>query len=58
MPLIKMEWYTLQQRIKIVKMHEDAPEFHRKIIFSDKAHFHLEGYVNNQNCRIRGLKNP
>lgn len=33
-------------------------EFHRKIIFSDEAHFHLSGYVNKQNCRIWGTENP
>ena len=32
--------------------------FYRKIIFLDKAHFHIEGYVNKQNCRIWGSKNP
>jgi len=25
---------------------------HLKIIFSDEAHFHFDGYVNKQNCRI------
>ena len=25
---------------------------------SDEAHFHLEGYVNKQNCRIWGSENP
>ena len=39
-------------------MHENEPEFHRKIIMSDKAHFHLGGYVNKQNCRIWGSENP
>ena len=34
------------------------PEFHRKIIMSDKAHFHLGVYVNRQNCRILGSENP
>ena len=34
------------------KMHENEPEFHRKIIMSDEAHFHLGGYINDQNCRI------
>ena len=29
-----------------------------KIIFSDKAHFDLGGYVNKQNCRIWGTENP
>lgn len=37
---------------------EDDPEFYRKIIFSDEAHFHLGGYVNKQNCRIWGSENP
>ena len=58
MPLIKMGRYTLQQRIKIfkftTKMHENEPEFHRKIIMSDDAHIYLGGYVNKQNCRIWG----
>ena len=39
-------------------MHEIEPEFHRKIIMSDKAHLHLVGYVNKQNCRIWGSENP
>ncbi len=30
----------------------------KKIIFSDEAHFHLNGYVNKQNCRIWGAENP
>ena len=29
-----------------------------KIIFSDKAHFDLGGYVNKQNCLIWGTENP
>ena len=32
-------------------MHENEPEFHRKMIMSDEAHFHLGGYVNKQNCQ-------
>ena len=40
------------------KMHENKPEFHRKIIMSDEAHFHLGGYVNKQDRRILGLENP
>ena len=39
-------------------MHENQPEIYRKIIVSDKAHFHLGGYVNKQNCRIYGSGNP
>ncbi|GFT92289.1 uncharacterized protein TNCV_319491 [Trichonephila clavipes] len=29
-----------------------APDFHKRILFSDEAHFWLNGYVNKQNCRI------
>ncbi|GFT72229.1 putative DD41D transposase [Trichonephila clavipes] len=28
------------------------PDFHKRILFSDEAHFRLNGYVNKQNCRI------
>jgi len=30
----------------------------KKIIFSNEAHFQLDGYVNTQNCRIWGAENP
>ena len=30
---------------------EENEEFHRKIIFSDEAHFWLNGFVNKQNMR-------
>lgn len=33
-------------------------DFVKKIIFSDEAHFHVDGYVNKQNCRIWGMENP
>lgn len=32
--------------------------FSKKIIFSDEAHFQLDGYVNTQNCWIWGMENP
>ncbi|GFV40259.1 uncharacterized protein TNCV_1444121 [Trichonephila clavipes] len=35
-----------------------APDFHKRILFSDKAHFWLNGYVNKQNCRIWSEANP
>ena len=39
-------------------MHVNEAEFHRKIIMSDEAHFHFGGYINKQNCRIKGSENP
>lgn len=30
----------------------------RKILCGDKTHFYLNGYVNNQNCRIRDSNSP
>ncbi|GFW53423.1 uncharacterized protein TNCV_3928021 [Trichonephila clavipes] len=35
-----------------------APDFHKRILFSDEAHFWLNGYVNIQNCRIWSEANP
>ncbi|GFW47971.1 uncharacterized protein TNCV_2401581 [Trichonephila clavipes] len=39
-----VEW--AQNEIAVV------PDFHERILFSDEAHFWLNGYVNKQNCRI------
>ncbi|GFV28045.1 putative transposase [Trichonephila clavipes] len=35
-----------------------VPDFHKRILFSDEAHFWLNGYVNQQNCRIWSEANP
>ncbi|GFV03271.1 hypothetical protein TNCV_4018681 [Trichonephila clavipes] len=45
-----VEW--AQNQIAVV------PDFHKRILFSDKAHFWLNGYVNKQNCRIWSEANP
>ena len=37
---------------------EENEEFHRKIIFSDEAHFWLNGFVNKQNMRYWSASNP
>ncbi|GFU84823.1 putative transposable element [Trichonephila clavipes] len=39
-----VEW--AQNEIAVV------PDFHKRILFSDEAHFWLNSYVNKQNCRI------
>ncbi|GFT61897.1 transposase [Trichonephila clavipes] len=33
-------------------------EFHKRILFSDEAHFWLNGYVTKQNCHIWSEANP
>ncbi|GFV41724.1 hypothetical protein TNCV_3628751 [Trichonephila clavipes] len=45
-----VEW--AQNEIAIV------PDFHKRILFSDEAHFWLNGYVNKENCRIWSEANP
>ncbi|GFU88852.1 hypothetical protein TNCV_4445271 [Trichonephila clavipes] len=35
-----------------------VPDFHKRILFSDEAHFWLNGYVNKPNCRIWSEANP
>ncbi|GFY01171.1 DUF4817 domain-containing protein [Trichonephila clavipes] len=35
-----------------------VPDFHKRILFSDEAHFWLNGYVSKQNCRIWSEANP
>ncbi|GFW57480.1 putative DD41D transposase [Trichonephila clavipes] len=45
-----VEW--AQNEIAVV------PDFHKRILFSDEAHFRLNGYVNKQNCRIWSETNP
>ncbi|GFY15235.1 putative transposable element [Trichonephila clavipes] len=45
-----VEW--VQNEIVVV------PDFQKRILFSDEAHFWLNGYVNKQNCRIWSEANP
>ncbi|GFX42473.1 uncharacterized protein TNCV_1520371 [Trichonephila clavipes] len=45
-----VEW--AQNEIAVV------PDFHKRILFSDEAHFYLNGYVNKQNCCIWSEANP
>ncbi|GFV26192.1 hypothetical protein TNCV_4888231 [Trichonephila clavipes] len=35
-----------------------VPDFHKRNLFIDEAHFWLNGYVNKQNCRIWSEANP
>ncbi|GFV08306.1 hypothetical protein TNCV_327401 [Trichonephila clavipes] len=45
-----VEW--AQNEIAVV------PDFHKRILFSDEAHFWLNGYINKQKCRIWSEANP
>ncbi|GFV00331.1 putative DD41D transposase [Trichonephila clavipes] len=45
-----VEW--AQNEIAVV------PDFHKRILFSDEAHFWLNGYVDKQNCFIWSETNP
>ncbi|GFU80678.1 uncharacterized protein TNCV_3347551 [Trichonephila clavipes] len=45
-----VEW--AQNEIAVV------PDFHKRILFRDEAHFWLNAYVNKQNCRIWSEANP
>ncbi|GFY15377.1 hypothetical protein TNCV_1571881 [Trichonephila clavipes] len=51
-----------QARRRIVEWAQNeiavVPDFHKRILFSDEAHFWLNGYVNRQNCRIWSEANP
>ncbi|GFW32719.1 hypothetical protein TNCV_3679671 [Trichonephila clavipes] len=35
-----------------------VPDFHKRILISDEAHFWLNRYINKQNCRIWSEANP
>ncbi|GFU13105.1 putative transposable element [Trichonephila clavipes] len=51
-----------QARLRFVEWAQNeiavVPDFHKRILYSDKAHFWLNGYVNKQNCRIWSEANP
>ncbi|GFU01350.1 DUF4817 domain-containing protein [Trichonephila clavipes] len=51
-----------EQRFQIVQFYFEnngsVRNFHKRILFSDEAHFWLNGSVNKQNCRIWSEANP
>ncbi|GFT36137.1 transposable element Tc3 transposase [Trichonephila clavipes] len=51
-----------QARRRFVKWAQNeivvVPDFHKRILISDEAHFWLNGYINKQNCRIPSQANP
>ncbi|GFU41327.1 transposase [Trichonephila clavipes] len=53
---------SFNRPIRFVKWAQNeisvVPDFHKRILFRDEAHFCLNGYVNKQNCRIWREANP
>ncbi|GFS77410.1 transposable element Tc3 transposase [Trichonephila clavipes] len=50
-----MNRLTPEQRFQIVQFYfeNNGRNFHKRILFSDEAHFWLNGYVNKQNRRVK-----
>ncbi|GFT69621.1 hypothetical protein TNCV_1298411 [Trichonephila clavipes] len=54
-----MNRLTSEPRFKLCNfISKVMVDFHKRILFSDEAHFRLNGYVNKQNCRIWSEANP
>ncbi|GFX01140.1 hypothetical protein TNCV_4581061 [Trichonephila clavipes] len=60
--LVALHFKSDQARRRFVEWAQNeiavVPDFHKRILFSDEAHFWLNGYVNKQNCRIWSEVNP
>ncbi|GFS88971.1 protein kinase domain-containing protein [Trichonephila clavipes] len=60
--LVALHFKYDQARRRFVKWAQNkiavVPGFHKRILFSDEAHFWLNGNVNKQNCRIWREANP
>ncbi|GFU27412.1 hypothetical protein TNCV_3323251 [Trichonephila clavipes] len=60
--LVALHFKYDQARCRFVEWAQNeiavVPDFHKRILFSDEAHFWLNGYVNKQNCRIWSEANP
>ncbi|GFV20350.1 transposable element Tc3 transposase [Trichonephila clavipes] len=60
--LVALHFKYDQARRKFVEWAQNeivvVSDFHKQILFSDEAHFLLNGYVNKQNCRIWSEANP
>ncbi|GFV45616.1 hypothetical protein TNCV_127601 [Trichonephila clavipes] len=59
--LVALHFKYDQARRRFVEWAQNeiaVPDFHKRILFSDEAHFWLNGYDNKQNCRIWSEANP
>ena len=48
----------LEYAIQLQDLANGDPNFLKNLIMSDEVHFHLNGFINKQNCRIWGSENP
>ena len=48
----------LQYAVRLRELAKNESNFFDILIMSDEAHFHLNGFVNKQNCRFWAKKNP
>ncbi|GFX64432.1 hypothetical protein TNCV_4043221 [Trichonephila clavipes] len=56
---VKSVFFPARRRFVEWAQNEIAvPDFHKRILYSDEAHFWLNGYVNKQICRIWSEANP
>ncbi|GFT64042.1 uncharacterized protein TNCV_2314801 [Trichonephila clavipes] len=60
--LVALHFKYNQTRRRFIEWDQNeiaaVPDFHKRILCSDEAHFWLNGYVNKQNCRIWSEANP
>ncbi|GFT41901.1 hypothetical protein TNCV_1667511 [Trichonephila clavipes] len=59
-PILSFVWqFIIKQGVEWTQNEMAViPDFHKRSLFSDEAHFWLNGYVNKQNCRIWSEANP
>ena len=48
----------LAYAVYIQQLAREQNEFIHKLIMSNEAYFHLNGFVNKQNCKIWAIENP
>ena len=48
----------LQYAVRLRELAENDLNFFDKLIMSNETHFHLNGFVNKQNCRFWAKENP
>ncbi|KAK3868152.1 hypothetical protein Pcinc_026438 [Petrolisthes cinctipes] len=47
-----------QYAVRIQELARNDRNFTQNLMMTDEAHFHLNGFINKQNCRFGGSENP